>query len=192
MYIYVPSYLSLYFALYQKFILNKEIIVITNNRSVKKILDKLSLNCVFFDFQVTIYNIYKTFFLLRKLLNSLCLDKDFYLLDNVIVLEGFYLAKHWTKGRVFYKNLSLKFNYYDNQLSIKYKLLKFLYKLLLGNTVFYKHNSFFLVGINETFIANNKIKTLPDFDYNSMKLKVIKNIKLNIPSYNSMISVTEF
>ena len=187
MYIIIPSYPSIYFALNQ-FYLGKDVTVITNNISVKKVLEKLEIKCVFINFKLNYKNIFQSRIKLTKLVNSLDLNKDLYLLDNVHSIEGFFLSKNWTKGKVYYKNLSTEYSIFNNVLNIKYKIIQFLCKTVLKlNLIFRNQNDIPAIGIDKSFLVNNKIKPLILENYNRIKLDVLKNLSFEGKEYNSIL-----
>lgn len=187
MYIVVPSYPSIYYAIYQ-YQLNNDVVVITNNKSVKKIVKQLGIKYVFLDFQVSLKNLLKSKLKLTKLLNCLDLDKDFYLLDNVHCIEGFYLAKKWTMGKVFYQNLSTEYPLFIDSVNIKPKINQYLLRLFLGlNLVFRKQNTTPVLGIDNHFLNEYEINHLNIGDYEHIKLEVLKKVQLKTKKYDTII-----
>ena len=187
MYILIPSFPSIYFALYQ-FYFSDDVTVITNNSSVHKILLELKINCIYLKFDTNVKKVFKVKSVLNKFLKKLDISKDFYLLDNIHSVEGFYIAKEWPKGKVFFKNLSTEFKVCNDNINLKAKLIRSIYKTTLGLDLVYRNsNGTIAMGIDDSFIKKNKINYLELTDYNYLKLKVLEKIKLSTEIYNSIL-----
>ena len=92
MYIIVPSFPSLYFALHMSYSI-EDVTVITDNNSVHKILNDLKINNIFLDTGSGIKKILKFRLIMDNIISNLDLNKEIYLLDNIHCIEGFYLIK---------------------------------------------------------------------------------------------------
>lgn len=171
-YIFCPSYSSVFFALHLKN-LGKEIKIITDNISVKKYCKAADIECIYFDYiGVPITAPYKIFILksrIDNLIKKIGIKKEdkFYLLDNSFTINGFYLAKKWSKkGNVYFNNLERSFNIYreNKYLDLSFLArtsLRYLFKIFLGfDLIFLEVNSAPVFGINDKFLEKNKIKKL--------------------------------
>lgn len=186
MYIFIPSYPSIYFAIY-KALNNKDVTIVTNNRNVAKILKEIKINFLLMDFEFDIKKIMSTKIKINDFFLTLDKTKDFYLLDNIFCVEGFYLANRWPKGKVYYKNLSAEFNFFEGKLSFKSKVLKYLYRLVFNLKLSFRNvNGKPITAIDQKFIKNNEFNLLQVESYKSIKLDVLKKIKLKTNSYNSI------
>lgn len=183
----MPSYPSIYFALNQ-FYLGEDIVVITNNASVKKLVERLEIKFIFIDFNLNYKNVLQFRFKLNKLLKSLDLNKNLYLLDNVHTVEGFFIANNWKKGNVYYKNLSTEYSIFKNSLNTKYKIILFLCKKVLKlDLIFRNQNGIPAIGIDGSFLLKNKINNLIVDNYNTIKLDVLNNFNFKGDEYNSIL-----
>ena len=180
-YIFCPSYSSVFFALHLKNS-GKEIKIITDNISVKKYCRTADIECIYFDYiGVPITRPYKVLILksiMDNLIKKIGVKKEdnFYLLDNSFTINGFYLAKKWSKkGNVYFNNLERSFNIYKENKHLNLNLsflarmdLKYLFKIFMGlDLIFLEVNSAPIFGINDKFLVKNKIK----------KISLNKNLK---------------
>lgn len=183
----MPSFPSIYFAL-NKFFLDNNIIVITNNCSVKKILVDLNIEVIFLDFTITPNNVFKAKKKLDDFLKKKIDSKDLYLLDNIHCLEGFYISAHWPNGTVYYSNLSSEFPLYSRKLKYKYKFIQFFYNIVLKiDLIFREQNAKPFLGIDNNFIAKNNIKKIKYFDDTQIKLNILDKITLKIPNFDNIL-----
>ena len=186
-YIFCPSYASVFFALHLKNS-GKEIKIITNNVSVRKYCGTADIECIYFDYvSVPITRPYKVLILksrIDKLIKKIGIKREdnFYLLNNSFAINGFYLAKEWSKrGNVYFNNLE-KFsenflkNNYLNLNFLTSTSLKYLFKLFLGiDLVIFEANYRPIFGINDKFLERNKIKKIAlNIDLKELKLSVMK------------------
>ena len=166
----------------------EDVTVITDNNSVHKILNDLKINNIFLDTGSGIKKILKFRLIMDNIISNLDLNKEIYLLDNIHCIEGFYLMKKWTKGKAYYKNLSINFNIYKKQKTIKDLVKKKICKLFFGlNLIFRDQNGTAVLGINNFFLKNNNIINFDIENYNKIKLDVLKNIELKTLAYNSIL-----
>ena len=101
-YIFCPAYRSLFFALYLRNS-GKEITIITYNEDIKRYCSATNIEYIYFELiRPSVKSFYKVVTLKNKLDNlieKIDFGKGncFYLLDNAISYEGFYLAKKFSK-----------------------------------------------------------------------------------------------
>ena len=101
-YINCPSYSSIFFALHLQNI-GEEIIVITINKNVKKFCDFSQIESILLTLPTLGFkNLYQVVDFKKQI--DLILNKipvihsdKYYLLDNSFTIEGFYIAKEWSK-----------------------------------------------------------------------------------------------
>ncbi|WP_149025919.1 hypothetical protein [Polaribacter sp. BM10] len=116
------------------------------------------------------------------------MNKNLYLLDNVHTVEGFFISNNWKKGNVYYKNLSTEYSIFKNSLNTKYKIIQFLCKTVLKlNLIFRNQNGIPAIGIDDSFLLENKINPLVLDNYNTIKLDVLNNFSFKGDKYNSIL-----
>ena len=178
MYIFVPSYPSLFFAL-QKKLENSSIIVITNNHSVKLLLDELSIDYLYYDFKFNLKKIIECKKKLDNLFTLLDTNKEFYLLDNAFAIDGFYLVSKWYRGKVYYKNLSTEFEIVRSNIPLKYKIIKTLIKCILNiDLSFRSRGSDLIWAIDNKFVDRYNITRLHINNEASAKLNIIQQFQI--------------
>ena len=169
-YIFCPSYASIFFALHLKNS-GKEIKIITNNISVKKYCRSADIECIYFDYiGVPITRPYNVLILKRRLDNlikkiGIKREDNFFLLDNSFTINGFYLAKEWSKkGNIYHNNLGRSFNIYKENKHLNLSFLartslRYLFKIFMGlDLILLEVNCRPVFGINDKFLVKNKIK----------------------------------
>jgi len=199
-YINCPSYASLFFALHLK---NKdeEVIVITINGSVKKYTEIVNIECIYLkNINFGIKKIYKIFEFKKQIDNIISTieirERDsFYLLDNSFTIEGFYLAKKWSKNcTVYFNNLEeTSYKKYPHQFyKIKYVesfILKYIIKFYLGlELILLNVNSNPTYGISDKFLVKNKICSLHSQNsLTELKMESIRNNYIRLEQYDNLI-----
>jgi hypothetical protein len=188
MYIIVPSYPSIYFAIYQ-FYLGKNVTIITNNLSVKSVLKTLSINYIFIDSNFSYKNFISSIFKLKRLKKSLDHNKDLYLLDNVFCVYGFYISNNWNNANVYHSNLSSEYLLFNNRLKFKDIIIKYIYKLTLNLDLVYRNqNGIPAIGIDNSFNLKNSFKELVfKNNYNDIKLSVLNNYVFGKDKFKSIL-----
>lgn len=187
----------------------KEIKVITPDRDLKKFCEYTNIESIYFEsfdpwFIGEFYKIPKRKKILDDLIRKIDfgVNDNFYLLNNVGSIEGYYLAKEFSKvGNVYNKNSAeevphstiniktlknIRKSFY--QFFIMGKVyLKILYKMFLGLDIVFYSIGVPSVGIDEDFLKKHKIKTtMPDKNYEELKLDVIKNSSILDKNYENV------
>lgn len=197
-YIFCPAYRSLFFALYLRN-LGKSITIITYNKDIKKYCVDTNIDHLYFEvLRPGIISFYKVGTLksrLDNLIGRINFGKEdcFYLLDNAIAYEGFYLAKELSKkGVAYFKDTSRELKIYElkfNRVFLEKLVIKYLLKIFLGlDLIFYETNKVPRFGINDKFIEKNKIiKIAQDQDFDDLILDVVKKSKIGQKEYENLI-----
>ena len=199
-YIFCPSYASVFFALHLKNS-GKEIKIITYNISVKKYCRTADIKYIYFDYiGVPITRLYKIFILKSKIdnlikKNDIKKEDNFYLLDNSFAINGFYLAKEWSKkGNVYFNNLERSFNIYkeNNYLGLGFLArmsLKYLFKIFMGlDLIFLEVNRGPVFGINDKFLVKNKIKKISlNKNLKELQMDAMRKSHIKLKEYDNLI-----
>jgi hypothetical protein len=197
-YIFCPAYRSLFFALYLKN-LGKEIAIVTYNKDIKKYCIATNIDYLYFEvLRPGIISFYKGGTLKKRLdilIEKIDFGKEdcFYLLDNAIAYEGFYLAKELSKkGVAYFKNTARELKIYKpkfNRVFLEKLVTKYLLNIFLGlDLIFYDTNNVPRFGINDKFIEKyNIIKIAQDQDFDDLILDVVKKSKVNQKEYENLI-----
>lgn len=200
-YINCPSFSSIFFALYLKN-KNRNITVVTINESVKKYCEFANIKYLFLKkINFGLKNPWRIVSFKKQIDNMISKigveeNDNFYLLDNSFTLEGFYIAKEWSKkGKVYFKDLEkIKFKEYSNKHNIKkittFIFIKYLMKLYLNieiKIMFINDNPVFI--ISRKYLENDNIFNLNiNKDLSELKLEAIKNNSLKLKQYDNLIA----
>lgn len=180
MYIFVPSYPSIFYALYITKT-NDSAFILTNNENVKKLLIALNVNYIYYDFDFRFKTIINAKKKLDRVLSKIDTSQDLYLLDNTFAIDGFYFAAKWgKKGSVYFNNLSAEYDVFKGKIGFKNILRKFILEMVFGFKVVYRYFGNFLVfGIDTSFLIKYCIKDLPvSPNYETIKKKVISSFQI--------------
>lgn len=179
MYIFVPSYSSIFFALSKVIVGDTLITVLTNNKSVQRFVKDQGLDTVFYDFDGRNETIISDLLVLKRTIKRLDKSREFYLLDDAFAVDGFFFAKNWTVGKVFFENLSTKFELYDQKLSLKEFLKREIYSRVFNlNLIFRKYNGTPVFGIDSSFVESNSLKKIGLRNYGDLKHEVIRKFQV--------------
>ena len=202
-YVFCPSYASVFFALHLKNS-GKGMKIITDNISVKKYCRTADIECIYFDYvSVPITVFYKIFILksrIDNLIKKIGIKKgdNFYLSDNSFTINGFYLAKEWSKkGNVYFNNLGRSFNIYKENKYLNLSFLartslRYLFRIFMGlDLIFLEVNSAPVFGINDKFLVKNKIKKISlNKNLKELQLDAMRKSHIKQKEYDNLI-ITE-
>lgn len=181
-YIFIPSFPSVFFALYYNTFNNAETIVITSNPSVKHFTMDAGIQTLFYKGNRKPYFQFIVKKRINNLLKQISYNSNLFLLDNAFVIDGFYLAANWNKGTVYFKNLSTNYPLHKEKIPLSdfigKKIIELSYHIKLINR---KLSNKTILGIDEHFISSHNIKKLEiPLDYSVIKSKVVNNNQLKI------------
>lgn len=187
MHIFVPSYPSIFFALFH-LIKSDSVIIITNNRSIKKFLDHIQVEYIYYESEFSFKHIIRHKKVLDTILNNNNFKhSNFYLLDNAFAIDGFYLASKWNKGKVYYSNLSTEFKPSVRNANFSNRIKKRIIENIFGIDLIYRQRGNQLIfGIGDNFFNSNEIlpvenKSIP-YNYKDIAIKH-HQVKLKTSDY---------
>jgi hypothetical protein len=120
----------------------------------------------------------------------------FYLLDNSFDINGFYLAKEWSKkGKVYFNILGRIFNTYTETKYLNLSFFartsaRYLFKIFLGlDLIFLEAYCAPIFGINDKFLKKNKIKKISlNKNLNELRLEAIRKKHIKLKDYDNLIA----
>jgi len=188
-YLFIPSYPSIFFAIKCHNDSDGNVCIITTNNSVARLLESLKIRTIKIKSIDKPYHVFAAKTTLDHILSSKNKDDEFYLLDNIFCVEGFYLAAKWPSKHVFYKNLSREFELNrgkNKKHSIRFKIGKLLIESWMKIKLTARIKSDYpVLAIDEGFIEKYNIKKLNlEVDYQSISKEVIIKNQIKTEKYD--------
>ena len=199
--VYINShcFAPIFFALYNQYNTGIEHTILTTNENVYKFCKYVKLKCIYISSYKRNLRSIKTLVSNKNILNTIISEVNikendqFFLLDNVYTIEGFYFAnKFSSKCQTYYLNLvsfypdyyGFKFSYKFFTVLIKKIAIEIIYNLKLE---LYNHRGP-VIGINNNFLKNSNIKTYKlDVSFDELKMNVSDRTKIQLGEYENML-----
>ncbi|MES2284301.1 MAG: hypothetical protein V4547_01350 [Bacteroidota bacterium] len=197
-YIYCESFAPIFFAEYKRST-GEDVVIITINKNVKKYCDLTGIYCTYMErVGLNILTFYKLFIFknnIKKIIADFKINaKDrFYILDNCVILEGFYFTKLLRNNNATYYYETNEYQeLYKNKISLRCfyaNANNLFYKLFLGlDLVLIEPNRTPDIGIDKNkFFKKNNIAISPEKKFfNEIRFDIIKEKTINLAKYETM------
>lgn len=199
-YVFCVGYKQLFFALYLKNVLEKEIVIVTHSTDVIKFCKSEKITYIQIkQHSPRITSLFKLF-ALKKALDEVIKKVDmhredtFFMTGKVVGYELFYLAKELSKkGNVYIVRTMRELKNFKpprfKPIFIRGTIGKFFLKIVLDlDLMYYESNKDPRLGIDNSFLEKYGIKEyVTDLDIEGMTLEAVKKSKSNYKEYDNLI-----
>ena len=187
MYIIVPSYPSLFFAI-DSFSKNNDTVIITSNHGVNRIARDLDIPCIFIDVYRSIWTRLIMRFSLYRLFQGLDKRNELFLCDDIYCIEGFYLISRWKISRKYFVNLSPQHSNFTEFLSIFDVVKITIFRIVWGFDLCYKNvNDRPVIGVDMKYLRKNNVLTYNISDYNRLRHQVAEKFNRILVSCDDLL-----